>query len=199
MGFLSDIGGLVSAGVGIYDAFSGGDDRSEDLLKEQESNLAFSRNVAQALANPNSKMFQNLVAQEEDAARTAFAEGIDRLLVEHARAKARGGPGVLMSDRRDEALAQAVGRQRETGTQAAREAARNALTQAASASGIGLTAGTPTIQVAQQVEQAGRDRRAGGWDLITEGLKAGEGILGKALKGFSSRPSTPTGSEVRIG
>lgn len=166
MGWLSDVGGLVSAGVGIYDAFSGGDGDAEDALKEQQRSLEQARGLADAIADPTSKRFQNLVSQEREAANQAFIQGIDRMLVEHARQKAKGGPGILLSDRRDEALASAVGRQRELGDIEARKAARDTLAQAAQATGIGLSAGPATVQLAQNIEAGDRNRRAGGFSTL---------------------------------
>lgn len=192
---------MVSAGAGIFDAFSGGDDDAKDILRAQENNLQFAGNVAKAIADPNSQLFQDLVAQEEEAARQSFIQGIDQLLIEHERARARGAPGYLLSDRRDEALAKAVGQQRELGTIQARNTARETLKNAASAAGVGLGAAPSTIQVAQQVEQADANRRAGGFDLINEALRTvGQTDFSKLFRGDEPDLRSPaTGSTVRIG
>lgn len=200
MGFLSDAANIGSAVAGIVKSFSDDDGGAGKVNKQAQQNLALSSSIANALANPNSKLFKDLTAQERDAARTSFAEGIDRLLIEHARAKAKGAPGYLTSDRRDEALASAIGRQREVGAAEARQAARNTLAQAAGAAGVGLSAAPQVAQTALTVDLNDRNRFAGGLDLVTEGLGALEdSTLGKTVARFFDRSSTPTGSEVRIG
>ena len=118
-GILKDILGIVGAGIGIFNAFSGQDEPegTQEILALARQSAKF----AEAL-DPNSPIFKQLVGEEEATIRRNTIEGLRQLRVQNRRALARGNVGILINpERRDEAIASAT----TTAFQQAKEAARN--------------------------------------------------------------------------
>ena len=178
MGFLSSIADVVSAGASLVDAFGGGDKDARKASGASQESARFAAEVARALGDPNSALFQQNLAAEREAQRHAFVQGLNDLIAKAGRLRTKGAPSPFgMSDRRDEAVASAVAKQRATGEASAREAARNALLQASQAAGVGVSAGSSAAKTAQEVAASEANRRAGGFDVLTQGARTLEDIF----------------------
>ena len=205
MSFFSAIGSIGTAltgGAALIGALKGGGSEGSGVLKGQEQRLGFADQLARAIADPNSELFRNLVTQEEQAANQSFAQGLYRFFIEDARRRAAGGRGsVTNPERRDEAFASALAKQRETATAEARRRARETLQNAASATGIGLQTAPSTVTAAQNIGQTERDVFSAGVEGAGTILGSLESIFGQSQ---SQRPTTGSATgrslpNIRIG
>ena len=200
---LGSVGTALAGGAALIGALKGGGSEGSGVLKGQKQRLGFADELVRAIADPNSELFRNLVTPEEQVANQSFAQGLYRFFIEDARRRAAGGRGaVTIPERRDEAFASALARQRELSTAEARERARAALQNAASATGIGLQTAPSTVTAAQNIGQTERDVFSAGVEGAGTVLSSLENIFGQSQS--QQRPNTGSGTgsslpKIRIG
>lgn len=134
MSFLGDVfGGL----------FGGGESSKvfEQAIGQQGS-------IVKAMLNPQGKLFQRLVAYEQDRIQFDLAESLKDLMTMNRREGGRAGP-LLNPERRDESIAKASTWGMAMAPFAAREAARDYLSRAATAN-MGIVQGTAQLYGQQQ-------------------------------------------------
>lgn len=146
--FIKDIAGIGAAGVGLAGALGMGrsrEARQAAALAERQASLA------EALANPQSPMFQQARQQAMEQSRMAQLQSIRDLMTAQARQARRFGPGgggtmMVSNPRRDEAIARQVAMMGQNEAARADAAARQQLTGAMQ--GLG--------SAAQSMEGAGK-------------------------------------------
>lgn len=155
--FIKDIAGLGAAGVGLADALGMGrsrEARQAAALAERQASLA------EALANPQSPMFQQARQQAMEQSRMAQLQGLRDLMAAQARQARRFGPGgsgtmMVSNPRRDEAIAREVALMGQNEAARADAAARRQLNEAIQGFGTAskAMAGAGELMTGQQIER----------------------------------------------
>lgn len=165
---IGDIIGGIGAVGGLIGAFSGGPEVPGAVKKSAKMQFE----IAQALANPDSEMFQRIMRGEEGRIRRDYAYALDQMSRANRRAVARtGGLGFINPERRDETVSSTVKRGFVDAKDTARASTR-AYLQAAMGANSAVAGAYQPIMAAQQ---AGAQQRAGGFEAL---LDLGEYIGG---------------------
>ena len=107
--FASDLLGVAEGVSGIAGLF--GRSKKSDYEKQNEAQSARANAISEALANPSSPMFQNLLSTHMQTARDSRLRGIRDYVSASTRSAKRlpNGPGfIARNPRRDEALMRAL-------------------------------------------------------------------------------------------
>jgi len=107
--FASDILGIAEAGAGIAGLF--GRSKKSDFEKQNEQQSARANAISEALANPNSPMFQNLLQSHMQTSRDARLRSIRDFATAQTRQARRlpnGSSFIARNPRRDEAMMRAL-------------------------------------------------------------------------------------------
>ena len=185
--FIKDIAGIGAAGIGLTGALGMGrsrEARQAAALAERQASLA------EALANPQSPMFQQARQQAMDQSRMAQLQSLRDFMTAQARQARRFGPsgrGAMMvsSPRRDEALARQLALMGQNEAARADAAARQQLSGAMQ--GLGAAAqsmeGAGKLANQQQVNRmlglmAGLQGFGDVAGRLPKTLKAGREVLG---------------------
>ncbi|MCB7127937.1 MAG: hypothetical protein J3T61_00160 [Candidatus Brocadiales bacterium] len=175
LGFLKDVVGLISTGVGIYQGLKGQDAPAgtDELLAAAARSAKF----ADAL-NPNSELFQQIAAEEDAESRRNLVEGLRFLTTEQNRATGRGMRGILNPERRDEAIAQVTARGFQTSKEESRQKARDFLTRAAQANIGAAGAFQPAIDTGLALGQSNRADFLNAINAATSGVNKAIDVFG---------------------
>ena len=177
-----DIGDIVGGGFQLARAFGGR--KASKSAKRARKTARQARRLAAAAADPTSPTFRNLAAQYDQENRRALIQGIDRIMRENARARARGDVGFGVNpERRDESRTQALARAFMQSREQARREARNTLLAASQ----GLTGTASALPVAADEERAGQN-----FDLLTTGISSAVPYAQKIAELFRQRDGFTT-------
>lgn len=175
---------LLGVGLGAKQALDpGSPDFSPALTQAPEFQLAMGR----AIADPTNQQFLNLREAEREAATRRYQAGLEDILREHYRNRAKGGPGVITTpQRQDENFWRALATQRVLDDPAAR--ARQALAAASGASG-----GNPAVaaNVAGAEFAIPRSEESAGIRLLGESIPRAIQSVDSLIPQSSGSPTNP--------
>lgn len=144
---------------------------------EMEAAAARIQQISEALASPNLGSYSHLITEGEDQIRRDTAQSMKDLAVADRRQRVRTGTGILNSERRDEALAQATARIHAGAKDAAREKARAYLVQSLGGQGAAMGAYAKIAAANQQRDEANSMASARLGDLLVRGIPAFQKML----------------------
>lgn len=179
---IKDIYDAVGGGIQLARAFTGR--KKSKSAKRARKTAKRAAKLARAAADPTSPTFRNLAGQYDAENRRALIQGIDRIMRENARTKARGGIGFgINPERRDESRTQALARAFMKSREGARREARDTLLAASH----GLTGSAGALPVA-----ADEARSAQNFELLSSGVTGGAAFARKLQELFTGAQDRET-------
>jgi hypothetical protein len=178
-----NIGQGVAGVAGLFTANKKPAGYDEMLQGQQRSNQ-----LAAALADPNSPLFQQIAADEQAAGRDELTRTLNQIRVQNRRATARSRNGMILTpDRRDEALASALAKGTQDESVRARQRARQVISGALTGQ-IGATgAARQQVGMSDALSQRRNMNR-------TSGVQGAFDLLGTVGRvGSRTMPSTSLG------
>lgn len=198
---IGQLGGIATAGKGIFDLFTRDRDVYEEIpsLAEMLNAANASRVYAQAAGDPTSPHFKNLSALFDEENRRNVVAAIRQIQRENARSIARGDPAVgINPERRDESRAKAIAQLFQLSKERSRDETRSQLINASGASARAAGSFAPSLAAFSRYGDINETMRGSGMEALSRlfenigggGLSSLGGLGGPA--GGDSPFSRPT-------